>query len=127
MGVAAGQPSSLRHHHGEAPAVTTAVPLALALPADGSIEADIGGNNALVVERALAPGLHVLQDPFLVLLLAGEGVGIEAQRCGHQILRMVPHDIGVILEVRQHLVEIALPMQGNKALLDLVEGIAGPI
>ena len=40
---------------------------------------------------------------------------------------MVPHDIGIILEVRQHLVEIALPMQGNKALLDLVEGIAGPI
>ena len=40
---------------------------------------------------------------------------------------MVADDIGVVFEVGQHLLEVALSVQGNEALLHLVERIAGPI
>ena len=40
---------------------------------------------------------------------------------------MVADDVGVVFEVGQHLLKVALSVQGNEALLHLVERIAGPV
>ena len=125
VGVAVGQSAGLRHHHGEAPPITPAVPLALGA-ADGAVQADLGRDDALVGQGALAPGVHVLQQPLPVLRLAGEQVRVEPQGGGHQILGVVSDNVGVVLKVGQHLLKVALAVPGREAALHL-DGIAGPV
>ena len=125
--VAAGHRPGLGHLDGKGPAVTPPIPLAVALAADGPVESDVGRDDPIVGQRALPPGLDVFEHPVLVLVFARQRVRVQPQGRRHHVLRMVADDIGVVFEVGQHLLEVALSVQGNKALLHLVERIAGPV
>ena len=125
--IAVGHSSGLRNLNRKSPAVTATIPLAVTCTADRPIKTDIGRDDSIVVERALPPGLYVVEHPAFVLILSSQSVGINPQRRRHHILRMVADHVGIILEVSQHFLEIALAVQRNKTLLDFVERIAGPV
>ena len=57
--VSAGHSSRLRHFHRKSPSVASPIPLAVAGAADRSIQANISRDNAVVLQRALTPGLSV--------------------------------------------------------------------
>ena len=120
------QRACLRYHHREAPAVDPAVPLAVARAADRPIQPDIGGDDPAVGRSALAPGVHIVDRPRPVPLLTRQHVGVEGQRRGLKIERMVADNVVVVLEVGHHLRVIALPVPGLESALDL-NRIARPI
>ena len=85
------------------------------------------GNDPVVGERALPPSFDVFEYPILVLVFARQRVRVQPQGRRHHVLRMVADNIGVVFEMSQHLLKVALSVQGDKALLHLVERIAGPV
>ena len=62
-----------------------------------------------------------------MLRLASQGVGVEAERRGDQVLRMVPDHVRIVLKMGEHLLKVALAVQRYKALLHLVERITSPV
>ena len=58
--------------------------------------------------RPLPPGVDVFEEPVAVLRLVRQHVGVEGQRGGQQVLRMVADDVVVVLEVGEHLLVAAL-------------------
>ena len=111
---------------GKAPAVGAAPPAPAAGAAQGAVQAHVGGDDAAVGRGPLAPGVHVLHDPVAVLRLAGEQVGVERQRGGLQVERVIALHVGVLGEVGQHLLVTMLPVPGLEAARDL-DRVAGPI
>ena len=80
--IAVSELSGLWYDDGEAPAICTSVPLPMALAADRSIESNVAGNNVVVVNHSLSPGVHVFEQPGPVLVFAGHHVGVHCQRGG---------------------------------------------
>ena len=117
--------TGLRCDGRESPPVAPAVPLAVAGAADGAVQSDIRGNDPAVGPGALDPGVHIFQDPFPVLVLARQGIRVEGQpRCEH-VGGMVSYHVGIVLEMAQHFLEVALAVgQDEAALLD---GITRPV
>ena len=74
-----------------------------------------------------AARLRRIRAPSPVLVFARQRVRIQSQGRRHHVLRMVADDIGVVFEVSQHLLKVALSVQGNKAFLHLVERVASPV
>ena len=121
-----GHLSRLGHDHRESPAVDAAVPPSAALAAYRAVQADVGGDQAVVGLGALHPGVDVLQDPVPVLALARQGVGVEGQRRRRHVHRMVPDDVVVLLEVVQHLLVAPLAVARLEAPLQL-DGVPRPV
>ena len=78
--IAVGQCAGLRDDHGKPPAVRAAVPLAVTRSADRSVQADVRRNDVAVGDHALPPRFDVLEQPPLVLRLAGQHERIQRQR-----------------------------------------------
>ena len=73
----------------------------------------------------IEPGVHVLDQPFLVLGLAGQKICIHRQRGRRQIEKVVADDIAVFLVVGQELFERRLAVQRVESFD--VERVADPI
>src|SRR5262249_43974650 len=124
--VAVNGPPRLGLDDREGPAVDTAVPLAVGGAADRSVEADVRGDDAAVLERALAPGADVREDPFAVLRLACRHEGSERQCGGGEVLGVIADDPAVVLEMLEHLAVAALAVPGPEPSFH-VDRIAGPL
>ena len=71
------------------------------------------------------PGVHVLDQPALVLRLVVDEIGVERQRGGDQVEEVIADDVGVLLVVREELLVAVLAVQRDE--LRDVERIAHPV
>src|SRR5262249_28221482 len=110
----------------ESPAVDAAVPLPVRARPDLAIEPHIGWDDAIVVDDALPPGTGVFEYPLLVFRLPGAHVSGQCERDGHQVLRVVADDVGVVLEVGEHLLVARLAVAESEPILYL-DWVACPV
>src|SRR5689334_15846559 len=71
----------LRYFDRESPAIHAGIPLA-GRPADLAVYADLAGEDAAVGLGSFRPGVHILQQPTLVLRLVRLHVGVQSERRG---------------------------------------------
>ena len=121
-----GRGPCLGHGDREPPAVAASPPTPSRGPSDGAVEADVGGDDAAVLLGALHPGVDVVDDPGAVAVFAGDQVGPQPRVGGLEVQRIVADHVGVLLEVGQHLGEVAFAVAEAEAALDL-DRIAGPV
>ena len=78
--VAIHAPARDRIDHRESPAVHATVPFAAVCPADLAVEANVGRDDAAVVQHPLAVGrADVIEDPASVAFFMSEHVGVNAR------------------------------------------------
>ena len=93
--------------------------------ADSSVEIDEARDDAAVLLHAIEPGIHVLENPLLVLRLAREQIRVQRQRRRDQIQKVIADDVGVFLVVGEELFERRLAVLRFERLD--VERIAHPV
>ena len=121
-----GQFTRLRHDYREPPAVTPAIPLAVAFASDCPVQSDVAGEDAVVRGGPFRPCIHVIDDPVPVFFLRIDHKSVEAEGRGRQIDGMVADHVRVFLEVRQHFLEIALAVRRVEPPLHL-DGVSRPV